>query len=346
MNAASTRTSGRPAAAAAGVEILPDSMQAILAVTVPFFALVLCGFLAARRHVLPESAIPGLNAFVLYFALPCMLFRFGMNTPIFDLLNPVVLVVYLCAALLIVFFTIAVSLSDRVHLKDASFGALVAAFPNTGFMGVPLLVALLGPAAAGPVICSMLADLFVTSSLCIALAQVHGAAEHGARVAAFRALRGALSNPLPWSIALGAAFSVADVKLSGPVDVIVRMLADAASPVALFTIGAVLWRAGQHAHTRTPVADYLPVALIKLFVHPLLIFALAAAALALGAPMSAFQLTVLTLAAALPSASNVSLLAERYGADNGRVARIIMTSTVLSFISFTALAWAFGVQPV
>ena len=321
-------------------------MQAIFAVTVPFFALVLAGYLAARRHVLPESAIPGLNAFVLYFALPCMLFRFGMNTPIFDLLNPVVLVVYLCAALLIVFFTIAVSLSDRVHLKDASFGALVAAFPNTGFMGVPLLVALLGPAAAGPVICSMLADLFVTSSLCIALAQVHGAAEHGARVAAFRALRGALSNPLPWSIALGAAFSVADVKLSGPVDVIVRMLADAASPVALFTIGAVLWRAGQHAHTRTPVADYLPVALIKLFVHPLLIFALAAAALALGAPMSAFQLTVLTLAAALPSASNVSLLAERYGADNGRVARIIMTSTVLSFISFTALAWAFGVQPV
>ena len=65
------------------------------------------------------------------------------------------------------------------------------------------------------------------------------------------------------------------------------------------------------------MADYLPVALIKLFVHPLLIFALAAAALALGAPMSAFQLTVLTLAAALPSASNVSLLAERYGADDG-----------------------------
>ncbi|HSQ71011.1 MAG TPA: AEC family transporter [Rubrivivax sp.] len=320
-------------------------MQSILAVTVPFFALVLCGYLAAQRHVLPESAIPGLNAFVLYFALPCMLFRFGMNTPIFDLLNPVVLVVYLCAALLIVFVTIAVSLNERVHLKDAAFGALVAAFPNTGFMGVPLLVALLGPAAAGPVICSMLADLFVTSSACIALAQAHGAAEHGARVAALRALRGALSNPLPWSIALGAAFSVADVRLSGPLDTIVRMLADAASPVALFTIGAVLWRAGQHAHTRTPVSDYLPVALIKLFVHPLLVFALAGSAHVLGAPLSAFQLTVLTLAAALPSASNVSLLAERYGADNGRVARIIMSSTVLSFVSFTALAWAFGVQP-
>ena len=76
-------------------------MQSILAVTVPFFALVLCGYLAARRHVLPESAIPGLNSFVLYFALPCLLFRFGASTPILDLLNPSVMLVYLASALLI-----------------------------------------------------------------------------------------------------------------------------------------------------------------------------------------------------------------------------------------------------
>ena len=319
-------------------------MQAVLAVTVPFFALVLAGYLAARRHVLPESAIPGLNAFVLYFALPCLLLRFGMNTPLFDLLNPAVLAVYLTAALVIVLFTVAVTLGARVHLKDAAFGALVAAFPNTGFMGVPLLVALMGPAAAGPVICTVLADLLVTSSLCIALAQAHGAAGQGSRAALRRALRGTLSNPLPWSIALGAVLSVTGMRLPGPVDTVVTMLAAAATPVALFTIGAVLWRAGQHSRRQTRPADYVPVALIKLFVHPLLVFALAAGAREMGAPLSVFQITVLTLAAALPSASNVSLLAERYGADNGRIARIIMTSTVLAFVSFSGLAWLFGVQ--
>ena len=324
-------------------------MQSILAVTVPFFALVLCGYLASRHRVLPESAIPGLNVYVLYFALPCMLFRFGAGTPIFDLLNPVVLGVYLAAALLIVFFTIAVTLNQRVQMKDAAFGALVAAFPNTGFMGVPLLVALMGTAAAGPVICSLLADLFVTSSVCIALAQAakvtNGAAGQGPKQAALRALRSALSNPLPWSIALGALFSVTGLTLPGPLNKVVEMLGASASPVALFTIGAVLWRSSQHAHTRTPVAEFLPVALIKLFLHPLLVFLLAASAHALGAPLSKFQLVVLTLAAALPSASNVSLLAERYGADNGRVARIIMSSTVLAFVTFSTLAWAFGVQP-
>ena len=319
-------------------------MQAILGVTVPFFALVLCGYLAAQRRVLPEAAIPGLNAFVLYFALPCMLFRFGMNTPVLELLNPTLLAVYLTSALLIVAVTIRVTIGPQVHLKDAAFGALVAAFPNTGFMGVPLLVALAGAAAAGPVIATILADLFVTSSLSIALAQAHEASGQGARAAAWRALRGASSNPLPWAIALGAVFSVAGFGLPGPVDAMVRMLADAATPVALFTIGAVLWRAGQHAHTRTPAAHFLPVALIKLVLHPLAVFCLASGARWLGAPLTPFHVTVLTLAAALPSASNVSLLAERYGADNGRIARIILTSTALAFVTFTRLAWTLGVR--
>jgi len=295
--------------------------------------------------VLPDSAIPGLNAFVLCFALPCMLFRFGMNTPVFEVRNPSVLAVYTGCALLMVFLAVAFSLSPRVHLKDAAFGALVAAFPNTGFMGVPMLVALIGPAAAGPMISTILVDLFITTSLCIALAQAHDAAGQGGRRALVLALRGALSNPLPWSIALGAAFSVAGMTLSGPPDVVVRMLADAASPVALFTIGAVLWRAGRHVHTQTPVRLYLPIALMKLLLHPLLVFVMALAAGALGVPLTGLQITVMTLTAALPSASNVALLAERYGADNGRVTRIIMASTVLAFASFSLLAWAFDLQP-
>lgn len=56
--------------------------------------------------------------------------------------------------------------------NDAAFGALVAAFPNSGFMGVPLLVALLGDASAGPVILTMAIDMVITSSLCIALSRL------------------------------------------------------------------------------------------------------------------------------------------------------------------------------
>ena len=319
-------------------------MQGILSVTIPFFALVLAGYLAGWRHVLPESAIPGLNAFVLYFALPCMLFRFGLSTPIAELLNPWVLGLYLVGAALIVLFTIAVSLDKVVKLKDAAFGALVAAFPNTGFMGVPLLTTLLGPQAAGPLICVLLADVFVTSAVCIGLAEAGGAQRHGMREAMLRALRGALGNPMPWAIVAGAALRGLQIKPIGPVDTVTRMLADAATPVALFTIGAVLWRAGQHVQQRTEPRRYLPPALIKLLLHPLLIFLLAAGARSAGVDLSPLQITVMTLAAALPSAANVAMLAERFGADNGRIARIIMTSTTLAFATFTLLAWGFGVR--
>ncbi|MGZ5132972.1 MAG: AEC family transporter, partial [Caldimonas sp.] len=231
-------------------------------------------------------------------------------------------------------------------LKDAAFGALVAAFPNAGFMGVPLLVALFGDAAAGPVIGAIVVDLVVTSTLCLALAQAEsarsaGEAERRAVHAAWIALRGALANPLPWAIGLGAASAAARLEPIAPIAQIVRMLGDSATPVALFTIGAVLFRAGRHVHARTPLAHYLPVALIKLAVHPALIFGSGLLARALGAPVAPFGLMVLTLTAALPSASNVSILAERYGADNGRVTRIIMASTVLAFVSFSAIAWLF-----
>lgn len=316
-------------------------MPSILAVTVPFFALVLCGWLAARQHVLPESAIPGLNAFVLFFALPCMLFRFGASMPFAQLIDPALIGVYVVCALLVVAITVALTLRGGLDLKNAAFGALVAAFPNTGFMGVPLLAALLGERAAGPVIGTVLVDLLLTSSLCLALAQSrrHDGQPHGhAGVSVLRSLRGAMGNPLPWAIGLGAALAASGRELPGPVAQIVKMLGDAATPVALFTIGAVLWRAGQHAHTRTPVGRFLPVALIKLLLHPLLVLLVGLAARRLGVPLGDFGLVVLTLAAALPSASNVSLLAERYRADNGRIARIILASTVLAFGSFSLLA--------
>jgi predicted permease len=122
------------------------------------------------------------------------------------------------------------------------------------------------------------------------------------------------------------------------------MLADAATPVALFTIGAVLARSQIQAVTDAAHAavwsEVLPVAALKLFVHPMLVLAVGSATIYCGVALDRFALTVLVLVAALPSASNVSMLAERFGADNGRIARIIMVSTALAFITFSAaVAW-------
>ncbi len=314
-------------------------MLQILLITFPFFALVLCGYLAARWRVLPLPAVSGLNSFVLFFALPCMLYRFGAMTPIAQLLDTGVVFTWSVAALIVVALAVAISRNPRIGWNDAAFGALVAAFPNTGFMGVPLLVALLGPQAAGPVILTMVIDMVLTTSLCIALSRLDGADQHGARKAFGKALRGVLTNPLPWAILLGALSSMLQFELPKPVVQTVGMLADAASPVALFTIGAVLARsqmlALEQGHAPIPGRDFLPVAAIKLLAHPILVLLVGTLAIRAGLPLGQSAFTTIVLAAALPSASNVSLLAERFGADNGRIARIILVSTAAAFLTFS-----------
>ncbi|MFT3718844.1 AEC family transporter [Pseudorhodoferax sp.] len=313
-------------------------MLAILSATFPFFALILAGYVAARRRLLPLEAVAGLNGFVLFFALPCMLFRFGATTPLPLLLDPLLAAVYLLVALVLVGAIVA---RDRRRLgwNDAAFGALVGAFPNSGFMGVPLLVALLGAGAAGPVMLTLVADLLLTSSVCVALSRLGAAGAAGARQALWRALQGVARNPMPWSIALGMACQALSFTLWPPLEATIGLLAAAASPVALFTIGAVLARSQMLAdvgrHRPTPWCEVAPVVLAKLLLHPLLVWCAGRGALALGLPIQPSALTAMVLAAALPSASNVSLLAERMGADNGRIARIILWSTAIAFFSFS-----------
>ena len=310
-------------------------MLSVLAVTFPFFALVLCGYVAVKRGALPLPAIPGMNGFVLYFALPCLLYRFGASTPIAQLLDPGAFTVYAICALIMVTVTVALTLNARIDWNNAAFGALTAAFPNSGFMGVPLLVALLGDRAAGPVIVTIVVDMLITSSLCIALSRLDGTGAGGARAAAGKALRGVAGNPMPWAIVLGGLSSAFGAELYGPLDKTIGLLADSASPVALFTIGAVLARSQMTSESKAPMVEFVPVALKKLLLHPVLVMLVGAAAIRLGVPLDDFAFLVLVLVAALPSASNVSLLAERFGADNGRIARVILVSTALSFFTFS-----------
>lgn len=327
-----------------------SQLISILAVTFPIFALVLCGYVATRRGTLPVSAIPGLSSYILSFALPALLFRMGMAIPIRELLDGPLLLVYLICALTLAGLTLVFSRNARVGLHDAAFGGLVAVYPNAGFMGIPLLAALIGDISARVIILTVLVDCFVIISLCLAIVQLPESGDKkgifGMLIRAFlAAFRGALANPLPWPIAAGVLLGAFGVTLPEPVNKAIGMLSDTASPVALFTIGAILARNAVSATRGNPPIDYVPVALTKLLVHPVLVYGVGRAVQALGFALDDPALIALTLVAALPPAINVTMLAERFGADAGRIARIIMLATVLSFVSFTVAVWLLGVRP-
>ncbi len=312
-------------------------MLNILAVTFPFFALVLCGYLATRSGLLPKAAIPGLNTFVLYFAFPCMLYRFGSNTPLAQLLNPAIAGVFATSAVVIITGDMIVELMRRRDWNNAAFTALAVTFSNSAFMGVPLLLALLGEhRAAIPAIVAITVDLVFSSTIGIALSRVGSSGQHGVQRALKHALKGVAANPLPWAILLGGLSSGTGLTFSKPVMQTINLLADAASPTALFTIGAILARAQANAPIHHGLVAALPIALAKLILSPLIVFALGSGAIWLGVPLDRYSFTVMVLVAALPSASSVPMLAEKYGADSGRIAQITLASTALSFFTFSA----------
>lgn len=314
-------------------------MANVAVVTLPLFALVLVGWIASRTGVLPQGSVPGLNAFVLYFSLPCMLMRFAMATPLARLLDPTAALVYGAVACAMVALAMLTLRRAKASMRDASFGALVTAFPNTGFMGVPLVTASMGPTAIGPLVCALVVDLVFTSSVCLALASRDERAGRRPRATTASIVVSAASNPLPWAIAVGAALSAARIALPHPLDTLTAMLAAAATPVALFAIGAALAsrNGGGDGAAKSGVV-VATLSMLKLGAHPLLVALAGRIAISIGAPLSENALGALVLVAALPSAGNVLMLAERNGADGSRIARITLVTTVLAVATFTAIA--------
>ena len=54
-------------------------MSTILNVTIPFFAVIGCGYLSGRLGILGHASRAGLNGFVFYFALPALVFSIMSN---------------------------------------------------------------------------------------------------------------------------------------------------------------------------------------------------------------------------------------------------------------------------
>ncbi|NBD20466.1 AEC family transporter [Aquabacterium fontiphilum] len=319
-------------------------MWALIQQFLPFFLLVALGWAATRRGLVPVDGIAALNVFVLYFGLPAMLFRLGLGGALLQPGLSGLVLAYALAGGVVLALGFRWAARQRLGRMDAGMAALVTAFPNTGFLGLPLLTGLLGPQAAGPVAATIAVDVLLFSTFCLAW----GHAGVG-RWALWPPLGGALRNPLLLSMGAGMVFQACDWTLPGPLDATVMLLGQAASPAALFTLGAILARAGvrarmtHHVGAATGFALAWPVG-VKLLVHPVLVWGAGLALQALGLPVSDAGLLALTLAAALPAASNVSMLAERVGADTQVVARIILWTTALALLSLSVWAPLLGLS--
>lgn len=302
-------------------------MTEILLKTLPFFALIGLGFGAVRWRFFPQEAVGYLTQFVFYFALSAMLFRFSANLSIAEIFDLHLAAAYLWGTALVYGIALIVAFLRRMDTPTAAIEAQCAAIGNTGFLGVPMIAVLFGEAAIGPIILVLVIDLIVFSSALTILVTgsrgTGGAADIVKRVGI-----GLVKNPMIVAITLGLAASAVELPMPDVVNEFLTILGAAATPGALFAIGASL--AGKSAE-RLAVAGWL--SLCKLVLHPALV--------AIGAflifPADPFAAAVIVAAASLPVAGNVFILAQHYGVAPQRVSASILISTTASIVTVTAV---------
>ena len=302
-------------------------MLAILLKTLPFFAVIGLGYLAGRTRFFSPEATAYLTKFVFYFALSAMLFGFAANLDVAAIFSWQFVAAYLAGTTAVWLLVATVARLRGSGLEEAVFEAHTGVIGNVGFLGIPMLALLLGPAAVGPVLLVLAIDLIVFSSVLTML--ITGLRSGRVNFGTFRVLAlGLARNPMIGSTGLGIVWGLTGWTLPVPVNELLTLLGAAATPCALFAIGASL--AGRSAE-RAQVAVWLTFA--KLVLHP---GAVAFAALYLF-DVAPYAAGVMIAAAALPVAGNVFILAQHYGVAPQRVSTAILISTAVSVLTVTGV---------
>jgi len=305
-------------------------MLAIFLQTLPFFLIIGLGYGAGRTGFFTEAATAWLTKFVFYFALSAMLFRFSANLSLGDVLDWNFVIAYLWGCGMVYGLATLVALFRRAKAEVAAFEAQRAVIGNTGFMGVPMLTLLMGEAAIGPVMLVLAVDLIVFSSLIVII--VTGTRDGRMSLGILRTVgMGLLKNPMIVSIVLGLSWSAFDLPIPGVMNQFLTLLGGAATPGALFAIGASL---ASKSAERPFVAGWL--SFCKLVLHPAFV---ALSALVLF-PVDPYPAAVMIAAAALPVAGNVYILAQHYDVAPQRVSAAILISTTVAVVTVSlVIGW-------
>jgi len=300
-------------------------MFMILLQTLPFFAIIALGYGAGRT-----DATGYLTKFVFFFALSAMIFRFAANIELSEVWDARLIAAYLWGTAFVYGIATIVGFLRNLNVATNAIEAQCAVIGNIGFLGLPMLTLILGEAAIGPIMMMLAVDLIIFSSLVVILVTGSQDGQMSIRILKTVGL-GVIKNPMIVAMTLGLLCSGFDVTIPVPLNEFLAILGGAATPGALFAIGASL---ATKSAERIAVAGWLTFC--KLVLHP--------AFVAFGAlflfSVDPYSAAVLIAAASLPVAGNVYMLAQHYRVAPQRVSAAILVSTAISIFTVSlVIGW-------
>ena len=295
-------------------------MLDVLAITIPFFAMIFLGAGSKAIGFITDDGTVMLSRFAFFIALPPFLFlNVASNDPA-AFFNLGFLWRYEVAT--IVIFGLSGLLGRYIFAlsrREAGIFGLNNAYPNYGYIGIPMAIMAFGEEAALPMGLMLFADTMVLLGMTSIF--IAGDGQNPIKVLG-NILKTMAKNPLVQSVVAGLLWAYSGLEMPSVLDRLLNLLAGAAAPSALFALGATVY--GQPI--KGAMRQIGSVSLIKLIIHPLLV-----AGLFLLIPgMDILWVKVAIIAACLPVAANVYMLSQVYTAYVGRTASSVLFSTMLA----------------
>jgi len=310
-------------------------MSNVVGLALPFFGLIFLGFVAGRIWREEEKALAWLNIFVIYFALPALFFQLISRTPVEQLANGSFIFATTFATYTAFAFAFAYAvLTSDGRIPEATVQGLVGGYGNVGYMGPPLALVAIGPAAAAPAALVFCFDVTLVFTLAPLMMALSGASDQPLRRTLLVIPRKVLLHPFILATIVGVLGAVFELRPPEPVDRLLTLLQNAAAPCALFALGVtVALRPLERVPRELPV-----LVAIKLIVHPIIAWLL----LTWIGGLNETWIYTGVLMASLPPAATIYVIATQYhtyvlrgssGILLGTAASVVTVSVVLYLIS-------------
>lgn len=306
----------------------------------PFFGLIALGFACGKFVARPEGGLAWMQFFLIYVSLPCLFYRLIADKPLDQLTNwPFIMATTLCTYCAFALSFSAGMWHTKGDMPQSVMQGVAGSYSNIGYMGPPLILSALGPAASAPVVLIFVFDNLLLFSLVPFLMAVAGVEKRSLAHTARDVVWKVVTHPFNVATIAGVAASFFHVTLPGPIEKITLWLSNAAAPCALFLLGVTV---ALRPLGRVP-GEVPWLVVIKLVLHPLLVWVLLSA-IGNFDPLWIYAAVVM---AALPPALNIFVISTQYGVGVERASACVLIGTVTSMVTLTLFLWVIktGLMP-
>ena len=308
-------------------------MADVLDLALPFFGLILLGVLAARVRPIPREGLAWMNTFIVYVALPALFFQLLSRTPVEQLASFGFIFATTLGTYLIFVLSFTIGMAGERSVPIATIRGFAGAYGNIGYMGPGLAIAAFGEEAVVPVALVFCFDNTMHFVLAPLLMALGGQSDGGSKLELVSKIgRKVLTHPFIMATIVGVGAAVFEVNVPSVANRLLTFLSGAAAPCALFAMGVTVALAPK---LKVPAVAW-PLTFTKLAIHPLLIWLL----LGWIGEFERVWVFSAVLLAALPSATNVFVIAQQYDVWVEEASSMVVVTTVFSIVTVTGLLYA------